>query len=200
MRMLLFILLFKLWSLWLLWSDYSLRTQRKPSIWPTLFYRTDESTKKHYSFSIIQFSSVAQSCPTLCDSMDCSMPGLPVPPHLPEFAQVHVHCIGDAVSSLYPTLPTLFCFCPQSCPASLTFPMSRLFASDDQNTGAAASASVLPMKIQGSSPFRLTGSVSLLSKGLSGVFSITTVGRHWFFGALPSLQSSSHNSRQRGRP
>ena len=78
MRMLLFILLFKLWSLWLLWSDYSLRTQRKPSIWPTLFYRIDESTKKHYSFSIIQFSSVAQSCPTLCNSMDCSTPGLPV--------------------------------------------------------------------------------------------------------------------------
>jgi len=102
MRMLLFILLFKLWSLWLLWSDYSLRTQRKPSIWPTLFYRIDESTKKHYSFSIIQFSSVAQSCPTLCDSMDCSTPGLPVHHQLPEFTQTHVHWVGDAIQPSHP--------------------------------------------------------------------------------------------------
>ena len=66
-----------------------------------------------------------------------------------------------------------------------------MFASDDQNTRA--SASVLPENIQGWSPLRLTGLISLLSKGLLGVFSSTTVQRHQFFGVLPSLQSSSCN-------
>ena len=63
---------------------------------------------------------------------------------------------------------------------------SWLFVSDDQNTGASASASVLPMSIQGWFPLRLTGLISLLSKGLSEVFSSTTVWRHQFFGILPS--------------
>ena len=81
--------------------------------------------------------------------------------------------------------------CLQSFPASGSFPMSRLFASNNQNPGASASA--LPVNIQGWSPLRLTGLISLLSKGLSRVFSSTTVPRHQFFGLLPSLQSSSHN-------
>ena len=75
-------------------------------------------------------------------------------------------------------------FLPQSFPASDTFPMSQLFASGDQNTGASASASVLPMSIQDWFPLRLTGLISLLSKGLSAVFSSTTVCRHQFFGAV----------------
>ena len=85
---------------------------------------------------------------------------------------------------------TLSSFCPESFPASRTFPMSWLLASDDQNTGD--SASVLP-RIQGWFPLRLTGLISLLSKGLSGVFSSTTVRRHQFCGALPFLQFSSHS-------
>ena len=72
--------------------------------------------------------------------------------------------------------------------------MSRLFISDDQNTGASASASVLQMSIQDRVPLRLTGLVSLLSKGLSGVFYSTTVQRHQFFDFLPSLWSSCHHS------
>ena len=60
----------------------------------------------------------------------------------------------------------LFSFCPQSFPASGTFSMSHLLASDDQNTWASASASVLPVNIQGWSPLRLAGFISLLSKGL----------------------------------
>ena len=68
--------------------------------------------------------------------------------------------------------------CPRSFPASGTFPMSCLFASDDQNTGASASASVLPGNIQSWSHLRLTGLISLLSEGVSGVFSSTTVQRH----------------------
>ena len=66
---------------------------------------------------------------------------------------------------------TLFSFCPQSVPASGTFPMSQPLASGEQNTGASASASVLPMNIQGWFPLGLTSLISLLSKGLSGVFS-----------------------------
>ena len=86
---------------------------------------------------------------------------------------------------------TLFSLYPQSFPVSGTFPLSQLFSSDDQNTGA--STSVLPVNIQGWFPWRLTGLIALLSKGFSGVFSSTTVWRHQFFGALPSLLSSSHN-------
>ena len=69
-------------------------------------------------------SSVAQSCLTFCDPMDCSTPGLSVRHHLPGFAQVHVHCIGDAISSP----DALFSFCPQSFPASGTFPVNQLFS------------------------------------------------------------------------
>ena len=95
----------------------------------------------------------------------------------------------------------LFCFYPQSFPASGTSPMSHLFTYDDQNIGASASASVLPVNIQGWSPLRLTGLISLLSKGLSIVSSNTTVWKYQFFGVLPSLWSSSHNCTwQLGRP
>ena len=73
--------------------------------------------------------------------------------------------------------------------------MSHLFQSDDQNTGVSASASVLPVNVQGWSPLRLTGLISLPSKGLLGVFSSTTAQRHQFFGILPSLWSSSHNHK-----
>ena len=144
--------------------------------------------------------SVTQWCPTLWDPVDCSMPGCPVPHHLLEFAQVHVHCIGYAIQPSHPLMPSSF-FCPRSFPASGTFPMSHLFTSDEQNTRASASASVLPVNIQGCAPLRVIGLISLLSKRLSEVFSSTTVQRHRFFGILPSLWSSSHNrTRPLGRP
>ena len=76
---------------------------------------------------------------------------------------------------------------PQSFPAPDTFPVSQLFTSGGQSVGASASASVLPMNIQGWFPLELTGLISLLPKGLSIVFSITTVGKHQFFGAQLSL-------------
>ena len=85
-----------------------------------------------------------------------------------------------------------FSFCPQSFPASGSFTMSKLFTSSGQRTGALASASVLPMNTQGWFPLRLTGWISLLSKGLSRVFSSTTGWRHQFFSTQPSLWSSSH--------
>ena len=84
---------------------------------------------------------------------------------------------------------TLF-FCSQSLPASRTFPVSWLFELDNQNTRASASG--LPASIQGWFFLRLTGLIFLLSKGLSGVFSSTTVWRHEFFGLLPSFWFIPH--------
>ena len=84
-------------------------------------------------------------------------------------------------------------FLPSIFPSIRDFLMSCLFTSDDQNSGASASASVLPVNIQGWSPIRLTGLISLMSKGLSGVFSSTTVQKHQFLGILPFLRSSSYN-------
>ena len=135
--------------------------------------------------------SVTKLCPIFCYPMDWSTPGLPVPYHLLKFAQIHVHCINGDIRPSHSD--ALFSFCPQSFPAPGSFPISGLFVSGSQNPGASASASVLPMSIQGWLPIRLTGLVSLLSKGLSEVFSSTTVWRHQFFGPLPSLQSNSHN-------
>ena len=85
-----------------------------------------------------------------------------------------------------------FSSCTQSFPASGSFPMSQLIASDDQNIGASASPSVLPMNIQGWFPLGLTGLISLLSRGLSRVFSSTTLRQYQFFGTQPSLWFNSH--------
>ena len=82
--------------------------------------------------------------------------------------------------------------CPQSLPASGSFPMSQLFVSGGQSIGASASKSVLPMNTQDWSPLEWTSWISLQSKGLSRVFSNTTVQKHQFFGAQPSSQSNSH--------
>ena len=82
--------------------------------------------------------------------------------------------------------------CPQSLPASESFPMSQLFAWGGQNTGVSALASVLPMNTQDWSPLEWTGWISLQSKGLSRVVSNTTVQKHQFFGAQLSWQSNSH--------
>ena len=112
----------------------------------------------------------------------------PSPEVCPSSCPLHWWCHSVISSS-----DALFSFCPQSFPKSGTFPMSHLFTSDDQNTGASASASVLPVNIQCWSPLRLTGLISLLSRALLGVFSSTTFQRHQFFRVLPSLQSSSHN-------
>ena len=80
--------------------------------------------------------------------------------------------------------------CLQSFPASGSFPMSLLFASDGQSIGASALATVLPMNIQGWFPLGLNGLISLLSKGNSRIFSSTTVRKHQFFGTQPSLSNS----------
>ena len=115
----------------------------------------------------VQFSSVAQSCPTLCNPMNCSMPGLPVHHQLLEFTQSHDHQVGDAISSSVP-----FSSCPQSLPASESFPMGQLFTWGGQSTGISALASFLPKNSQDWSPLEWTGWISLQSTGLSRVFSI----------------------------
>ena len=83
-------------------------------------------------------------------------------------------------------------FCPKSFTVSMSFPMSWLFASGGQSIGASVSASVLPVSIQDWFPLGLTGLISLQSKGFSRVFFNTTVQKHWFFGAQPSLWSNYH--------
>ena len=85
-----------------------------------------------------------------------------------------------------------FSSCPQSLLASESFPMSQLFIWGGQSTGVSALASFLPKNIQGWSPLEWTGWISLQSKGLSRVFSNTTVQKHQFFGAQLSSQSSFH--------
>ena len=85
-----------------------------------------------------------------------------------------------------------FSSCPQSLPASESLPMSQLFAWGGQSTGVSALPSFLPKNTQGWSPLGFTGWISLQSKGLSRVFSDTTVQKHQFFGTQPSSQSNSH--------
>ena len=129
-------------------------------------------------------SSVDHSCPTLCDHMKHMKPGLPVDHQLPEFTQTHVHRVSDAIQPSHPL--------SSSSPPALnlsqnrSFQMSQLFSSAGQNTGASASTSVLPMNTQDWS-LGWTGWISLQSKGLSRVFSNTTVQKHQFFSTQLSL-------------
>ena len=147
--------------------------------------------KKCSTSLINQFSSVTQSCPTLCNPMNCSTPGLPIHHQLPEFTQTHVHWVGDAIQPSHP-LSSPFSSCPQSLPASESFPMSQFFTWGGQSTGVSALAPFLPKNTQGWSPLEWTGWISLQSKGLSRVFSNTTVQKRQFFGAQLSSQSNSH--------
>ena len=101
-----------------------------------------------------------------------------------------------SIESVMPSSHLMLChpfsFCPQSLPASESFPMSQLFAWGGQSTGVSALTSFLPKKSQDWSPSEWIGWISLQSKGLSRVFSNTTVQKHQFFGAQRSSQSNSH--------
>ena len=130
------------------------------------------------------FSSVIQSCPILCDSMSCSTPGLPVHHQLLEPTQTHVHRVGDAIQPSHPLSPLL--------PPSI-FPSIRVFSNESAlrirwpKYWSFSSTSDLPMNTQDWSPLGWTGWISLQSKGLSRVFSNTTVQKHQFFCTQPSL-------------
>ena len=137
----------------------------------------------------VQFSSVIQQCPTLCDPMNCGTPGLPVHHQLPEFTQTHVHWVSDAIQPSHPlSSPSP----PAPNPSQhQSFPMSQLFTWGGQSTGVSASASFLPKNTQDWSPLEWTGWISLQSKGLSRVSSNTTIQKHQFFSAQLSSQSNS---------
>ena len=123
--------------------------------------------------------------------MDCT-PGFPILHQLPKSAQTHIHWVTDAIQPSRPLCP--FSSCLQTFPASRSFLVSQLFVSGDQSIGVSASASVLIMNIQDWFSLGLTtGLISLLSKGLSRVFSSTTVWKHQFFSAQAFLWSSSHS-------
>ena len=102
------------------------------------------------------------------------------------FTSISQWCHPATSSSVFP-----FSSCPQSRPASESFPISHLFTWGGQRTRVSALASFLPKKSQGWSPSEWTGWISLQSKGLSRVFSNTTVLKHQFFNAQPSLRSNS---------
>ena len=138
--------------------------------------------------------SVAQFCLALCGPMDFSTPGLPIPHHLPEIAHVYMHCIHDAVQPSHPLTP--------SSPSALSLFQNQGISIFSNESFVhirwpkywSFSFSISPSnKYSGLISLKIDGLISLQSKGLSGVFSSTTVQRHQFFGALPSLQSSSHN-------
>ena len=122
--------------------------------------------------------SVTQSCPTVCDPMDCSTPGFPVL-HL-EFTQTHVLWVGDAIQHLILCQPLLLLLS--------IFPSIGVFSNESalwiRWTNYSVSSSVLPMNIHGRYPLELIGSISLQSKWPSRVFSDTTVWKHQFFGTL----------------
>ena len=141
-----------------------------------------------------QFSSVQFSCSVMSDSLRPHESQHARPPYPSPTPGVHPNsrpsswwCHPAISSSVIPISS-----CPQSLPASESFPMSQLFASGGQSIGISASTSVPPMNTQDWSPLGWTGWISLQSKGLSRVFSNTTVQKHQFFGAQLSLQSNSH--------
>ena len=169
---------------------FAISAQKRNSQTGNLF-RLLIKKKKSYSIhnpnnTVIQFSSVAQSCPYLCDPMDCSKAGFPGHHQIPKLAQTHVHRVGDTVQPSHP-LPS-----PSPPAFNLSqhqgfFPMSQFFASGNQSIGVSTSASVLPMNIQDWFSLGLTGFIFLQSKGPSRIFSNTTVQNHQFCSTQFSL-------------
>ena len=138
-------------------------------------------------FQSVQFSSVTQSCPALCNCMDCSMPGFPVYNQLLKLAQTHVHWVGDAIQPSHPLLllPSIF-------------PSIRIFSNESVlhirwPKYWSFSLSISPSnEYSGLISFRRTGWISLQSKEPSRVFSSTTIWKHQFFSIQSSLWTNSH--------
>ena len=138
----------------------------------------------------VQFSSVSQSCPTLCDPMNRSTPGFLVHHQLPGFTQTHVHRVSDAIQ---PSHPRSFPSPPAPIPSSI-----RVFFNESTLCMRwpkywSFSFSIIPSEEPpGLIYIRMDWWISLQSKGLSRVFSNTTVQKHQFFSAQLSSQSNSH--------
>ena len=167
------------------WTKLFIHQLIEPLAWASIILGTRD-------LSSVQFSSVqsllmsdslwpheSQHARPLCPS--------PTPEVYSNSCPLSRGCHPAISSSVIP-----FSSCPQSLPASGSFPMSQLFAWGGQSTGVSASASVPPVNTQNWSPWGWTGWISLQSKGLSRVFSNTTVQKHQFFGAQLSSQSNSH--------
>ena len=158
-------------------------------------YWRSTTLENWYCFQIYcQFNSVQFSHSVMSDSLQPHESQQASPPCPSPTPGVHPNpcplcrwCHPTISSSVVP-----FSSCPQSLPASGAFPMSQLFAWGGQGIGVSASASVLPKNTQDWSPLEWTGWISLQSKGLSRVFSNTTVQKHQFFSAQLSSQSNSH--------
>ena len=176
---------------------YGTASRLKQFVFPSNYWvhrikRTADSLISRLSVSVT-LSSVQFSLSVVSDfwePMNCRMPGLPVHQQCLEFTHsspLIYWCHPTSSSSVIPFSSRF-----QSFPASGSFPMSHLFTWDGQRTGGSASTSVLPMNTQDWSPLGWTGWISLQSKGLSRVFSNTTVQKHQLFGAQLSSQSNSH--------
>ena len=137
-----------------------------------------------YNFSSVQFSSVAQSCPTLCDLMNWSAPGLPVHHQLPESTKTNVHRVSDAIQPSHLLSSTS----PRALSLSQNQGLFKWVSSSHQV------AQVLEFQLQHQSlqwsPLVWTCWISLQSKGISRVFSNTTVQKYQVFGAQLSLSSN----------
>ena len=154
-----------------------------PPIWRRCYYCCPQFTDEESEASV-QFSRSVVSDSLRSHESQHARPPCPSPTprvHSDSYP-TSLWCHPTISSSVVP-----FSSCPQSLPASESFPMSQLFAWDGQRTGASALASFLPKKSQGWSPLGWTGWISLQSKGLSRVFSNTTVQKHQFFGDQLSL-------------
>ena len=144
--------------------------------------------KKFFLIASVQFSSVMSDSLRPHGLLHARLPCLsPTTGVHQDSCPSRQWCHTAISSSVVP-----FSSCPQSLPASESFPMSQLFTWGGQSAGVSASASLPPKKSQSWSPSEWTGWISLQSKGLSRVFSNTTVQKHEFFGAQPSSQSNSH--------
>ena len=135
----------------------------------------------------VQFSSVAQSCSTLCNPMNCSTPGLPIHHQLPGFTQTHVHRVGDAIQPSHPLL-----LLPLIPPSIRVFSNESTLRMRWPKYWSFSFSVSLPMNTQDWSLLGWTGWISLQSKWLSRVFCNTTVQKHQFFGAQLSSLSNSH--------
>ena len=142
-----------------------------------------------FFFSSVQFSRSVMSNTLWPHELHHARPPCPSPtPGVHSESHSSSQWCHPAIS--YSVVP--FSSYPQSLPASESFPMSQLFAWGGRSIGVSALASLLPKRSQGWSPSEWTGWISLQSKGLSRVFSNTTVQKHQFFSAQPSSQSNSH--------
>ena len=137
-------------------------------------------------------------CPTFCDLVDCSMPGSSVLHCLLEFAQIHVLWVSNAIVSNHLILCHPLLVLPSTFPSIQVFSSESSFTSGGQSTGASASASILPMNIQGQFPLGLTGLISLLSEGISRVASCHLFIPKLRCSRVPRKEDGAHKSRGGG--